>query len=254
LLTADQYLGSDDWFYWQKDLMRRNPASRALVSDSFDGLLAAQRLLYALGPMHTTQPDLPALLDDLQNRGIRLIALTARSFKVRDVTRRELLRNGYDLSRNPLPPRPGFVGDDPFLPYHPGNLRAAGLSPGEAARLGLGEPRPVSYRSGLYMTAGQHKGAMLRSLLARAGLEFRALVFLDDRPGNVHAMADAYPEGGGTELSAYVYNREEPWDGEAESAAARRAACVAWNRLATTLVEIFPSRRGLPAKGTAAAE
>jgi hypothetical protein len=105
----------------------------------------------------------------------------------------------------------------------------------------------VSYRNGLYMTAGQHKGAMLRGLLARAGLEFRALVFLDDWPGNVRAMRDAFSERKGTELFAYVYDREGPWDGEAESASARQAASAAWNRLAATLAEVFPSRRGMAA-------
>jgi len=246
LLRTDQYLGSHAWFVWQADLLRQDPTSRSLAARSFDGLLAAQELIYSLGRMHPSQPELPSLVEDLQNRGIRVIALTSRGFDLRDATHRELGRNGYDLSRNPVPPRPGFAGDDPFPPYHPGNLRAARLTPAEAARFGLGEPRPVSYRNGLYMTAGQHKGAMLRCLMARTGWSFRALVFLDDQPANVRAMANAFPPGSGVDLHALVYAREGPWERETASAKARLTASTAWQRLAATLVEVFPSRLGLP--------
>jgi len=254
LLEMDQYLGSWAWFDWQADLLRRDPTSAALVSNSFEGLLAAQGLLHALSQMHPTERDLPALVENLQNRGIRLIALTSRGFDVRDATRRELLRNGYDLGRNPIPPRPGFLGDDPFLPYPQGYPEAIGLSTTEADQFGLRKPRAVSYRNGLFMTAGQHKGAMLRSLLARTGRDFRAIVFLDDQPRNVRAMAEAYPEESGTQLHAYVYTREGPWHAAADSARSRLAAVSAWNRLAKTLTEVFPSRRGvsgvLPAWGS----
>jgi hypothetical protein len=93
LLRADQYLGSHAWFAWQADLLGQDPASRALVAGSFDGLLAAQALIHALGRMRPPQPELPTLLEDLQNRGIRVIALTSR---------------GRDPGRQrPHPPRPG---------------------------------------------------------------------------------------------------------------------------------------------------
>jgi hypothetical protein len=245
LLTMDQELGSHAWFTWQQELLDRDPASHALVAGNFGGLLAAQDLLYTLSRMHPPQPDLPALVEDLQNRGIRLIALTSRGHDLRDATRRELLRNGYDLGRNPIAPRPGFVGDDPYLPYQPGNLAARGLTGEGAARFGLGSPRPVSYRNGIYLTAGQHKGAMLRSLLARTGRDFRAIVFLDDSEEKVRDMIDAFPPASGRELKALVYTRAAPLAAAFSSATARTAAISAWNRLAATLVEVFPSRRGL---------
>jgi len=85
-----------------------------------------------------------------------------------------------------------------------------------------------------------------RSLLARTGWSFRALVFLDDQPANVRAMAEAFPTGGGVELHAFVYAREGPWETETASAEARLTASTAWQCLAATLVEVFPSRLGLP--------
>ncbi len=245
LLTMDQDLGSKAWFAWQRELLHRDPASHALAARDFGGLLAAQDLFYTLSRMHPTQPDLPAMVEDLQNRGVRLIALTSRGHDLRDATRRELLRNGYDLGRNAIAPRPGFVANDPYLPYQRGNLAASGLTAEAAARFGLGSPRPVSYRNGIYLTAGQHKGAMLRNLLARTGHDFRAIVFLDDSEEKVRDMIDAFPPASGPELRALVYTRTARLATAFSSATARAATVSAWNRLAATLLEVFPSRRGL---------
>ncbi len=241
LLAMDQALGSDQWFVWQWGLLKTTPLPDAAVAEDKEGLLRTQRLLFALSHMHPPQPSQPALLAELQNRGFPVIALTSRGYLVRDVTRRELARNGYDLARNAVPPRPGFH-DDPFLPYNPGDLSSAGLSAEEASAFSLGRPRLVSYRNGLYMTAGQHKGAMLRVLLNRTCSRFKAIAFLDDHARNVRAMRDAFPPDSGIELTTYRFTREAANVAAFQAPAAKERVSARWDRLEEVIVDVFPSR------------
>jgi hypothetical protein len=81
--------------------------------------------------------------------------------------------------------------------------------------------------------------------LARTGRDFRGIVFLDDSEEKVRDMIDAFPPASGRELKALVYTRAAPLAATFSSATARAAAVAAWNRLASTLVEVFPTRWGL---------
>lgn len=241
LLAMDQPLGSDQWLNWQRGLLKQSPLPDAAVAESWDELMVTLRLLFAISHMHPPEPTQPTVLAQLQNQGFPVIAHTSRGYRSRDATRRELRRSGYDLSRNPLPPRPGFPSD-PYLPYSPGDLAASGLTLAEVTALGLGEPRPVSYRNGIYMTAGQHKGAMLRMLLHRTDADIKAIVFLDDHARNVRNMINAFPTGTGIELSAFVFTREAANVQAFDSPEARAKVTAKWERLEDTLNEVFPSR------------
>ena len=62
LMAMNHPLGSDQWFEWQRYLIDHDPKSPYRVADTFPGLLDAQGVLYNLGRMHPTQPDLPELM------------------------------------------------------------------------------------------------------------------------------------------------------------------------------------------------
>lgn len=207
LLAMNQPLGSDQWFEWQDQLLKNQPDSSLLVAKSFDGLLQAQGLMYSVGRMHPPQRDLPTLVARLQDLGITTLVLTSRGDDFRAATERELQRNGYDLARSALAVRDLPAGT--YLPYDPADPQAAGFSAAEFASFELDSPRPVAYAKGIFMTAGQHKGAMLLAILHHAVPDIRAIVFVDDHQRNVERVFAA-TTGHEIETTAFRYRREDP--------------------------------------------
>lgn len=206
LLAMNQALGSDQWFEWQEFLLEHDPESPYLVAKSFSGLLEVQGLLFAAGKMHPPQPNLPELIDQVQSLGVPTLILTSRGDEYRASTERELIGNGYEPARNAVKVeglKPGT-----FAPYELNNLKAVGLTEEEAKLFGLKPPRLVSYGKGIFMTAGQHKGAMLITLLHRAKLQPKAIVFIDDHGRHVNRVYDAMSRRG-VATSVYHYHRED---------------------------------------------
>jgi hypothetical protein len=235
LLAMNQDLGSDQWFEWQKHLLDHQPRSRDLVGDSFAGLLEAQGLLYNLSGMRPPQPDLPTIISRLQGRGIQTLVLTSRGPEFRAATERELARNGYEFASTALPVR-NLPGGS-YLPYDLNDLNADGLSRRDVSAFGMTEPKPVTYESGIYMTAGQPKGAMLLAMLHHADAEIRAIVYADDHIRHV-AYVFAAVAGRGGDVTALHYTREEQrvkdfQYGDKEEVGRR------WRRLSRTLEEVL---------------
>jgi hypothetical protein len=235
LLAMNHTLGSDQWFEWQRYLLDHEPKSKDLVADSFEELLEAQGLLYNLGRMHPPQRDLPILISRLQGRGIHTLVLTSRGPEFRAATERELRRNGYDFDATALPVR-NLPGGS-YLPYDLEDLAADGLTRQDAVAFGLSEPQPVSYENGIYMTAGQPKGAMLLAMLHHAGADIRAVVYADDHIRHV-AYVFAAVAGRGHEIAGFHYTREEPrvkkfQYGDKEEVGRR------WRKLSRALEDVF---------------
>ncbi|HEY4234889.1 MAG TPA: DUF2608 domain-containing protein [Lacipirellulaceae bacterium] len=191
LLAMNHPLGSDQWFEWQRSLIANDPKSPECVADSFPGLLDAQGMLYNLGRMHPTQKDLPELMKKLQDRGISTVVLTSRGDEFRNATERELKRNGFDFARSALPVKAWPRGR--FFPYDPKKPDGYGLTNGELDAYGVKEKdlKPISYENGIMMTAGQHKGIMLLTLLARAERDIKAVVHDEDSERNVGRIFSA---------------------------------------------------------------
>jgi hypothetical protein len=206
LLAMNQDLGSDQWFEWQKHLLDHEPRSRHLVADSFEGLLEAQGLLFNLGRMHPPQPDLPRIIRRLQDRGVHTLVLTSRGDEFRIATERELERNGYDFAASALAVK--GLPRGMYLPYDLEDLEADGLAEKDVAAFGLTDPRPVSYENGIYMTAGQPKGAMLLAILHSTLPDIRAIVYADDHIRHV-AYVFAAAAGRNREITAIHYTHED---------------------------------------------
>jgi hypothetical protein len=184
LLAMEQDLGSDQWYDWQKELQAENPCSGMLVSNR----LAVQGALYFASAMRLTQPDAAALVRQLQEQDLAVFALTSRGADFRLQTFRELRRNGISFWSNALPPRHGYA--DTFTPQ--------------------GGSRPALYEDGVFLTAGQHKGDMLKALLAKTGTPPpEVVIFADDKDKNLRDVLQTY-EGSGTTIHAWRYSREDP--------------------------------------------
>lgn len=184
LLAMEQGLGSDQWYYWQKDLAGEDPCSPLLVSDR----LAVQGALFFASAMRATQPDAAEQVRRIQDAGITTIALTSRGPDYRLQTFRELRRQDISFWPTALPPKRGWA--DAFLPDN-----------------GI---RPALYEDGVFLTAGQHKGEMMKALLAKTGTGWpQVIILVDDKPGNLDDMMEAFG-GSGTRVHAWRYTREDP--------------------------------------------
>jgi hypothetical protein len=206
IMSMDTDLGSDHWFEWQNYLLKNEPDSKFLVADTFDGLLEVQGTLYNLGHMHPPQPETPAIIARLQQLGIATILLTSRGHEFRAYTERELKRCGYDFAPTALPVRD--VPPGPYLAYDLAKPEKDGLTPAEIVRLKLPEPKPASYSNGLFMTAGQHKGIMLVTLLNDSPREIRAVVFVDDNVRHVGSVFSSAVDRN-IEITVFQYQQED---------------------------------------------
>ena len=206
VMSMDDDLGSDHWFEWQQFLLANEPDSPHLVARTFAGLLEAQGILYNRGHMHPTEPNEPEMIAALQKRGIATILLTSRGPEFRGPTERELKRCGYDFAASALPVH--HVPSASYLAYDPAKPEKSGLTAEEIAKYKLGTPRPVLYANGVFMTAGQHKGMMLLTLLKNATRDIKAIVYVDDNVrhvGNVFSAAVAR----NLEVSSFHYQHED---------------------------------------------
>jgi hypothetical protein len=192
LLTMDQDLGGDAWFNWQAGLLKTAPKSELLVAKSFGGLLRVQGKLFSLSGMHPPEHRMPDDVRKLQNSGAKVIALTSRGPEFFSATMRVLKENAYDFGRG------GRGGT--FLP------KTDGLSEKEIKRFRMDRRRPVMHQSGVYLAAGQHKGAIIRSFWQAAERRYKAILFADDHEKHVDRVQDAFKDSK-VELKLFRYGR-----------------------------------------------
>lgn len=235
LLAMSQELGSDQWFEWQDFLLNHEPKSPDLVATTFDGLLEIQGVLFMLGKMHPPEVDQPAIIGRVQGMGVATVVLTSRSDEFRVATERELKTNGYDFASSALK-----VEDLPGGTYYPYDLEFpedAGLSLEEVERFKLEEPRLVSYENGIMMSAGQHKGAMLLTLLDKSERDIRAVVYADDHGRHVGRVFAALTSRD-IEVTTFHYYREDERV-EAFKYSDKQKTRRQWRKLSSTLKEVF---------------
>ena len=79
-----------------------------------------------------------------------------------------------------------------YLPYDLENPSASGLTAFDMEQVKNRPARKVTYMEGLYMTAGQHKGVMLKSLLHKLGYQPKAIFFVDDHKKHTTNMGITY--------------------------------------------------------------
>jgi hypothetical protein len=214
LLAMDDDLGSEQWFDWQTSLLATEPNSPQLVAKDFKGLLDAQGVIFDLCPSHPPQPNLPLLIGQIQGLGASTIVLTARGEEYRAATLYELRRNGYDFASHAvkvdkLKETADGRSSVVFKPYRLESLEESGLHQDDVVRCKLTpKPSDVSYGDGVFMVAGQHKGAMLTTLLQLSSQPFKAIVFVD-QSRQVIRFFDMISKRG-YDVAAFDYEREEP--------------------------------------------
>jgi len=183
LLAMEQGLGSDQWYEWQKEMAANDSCDEMEVSSR----LAVQGAVFSASAMRPTQADAPGIVRRFQDAGISVIALTSRGVDYRLQTFRELRRNGYDFRRNAIGPGAGWPEN--FIPDN--------------------GTRPARYEDGVFLTTGQHKGAMLQELLRRTDTPIPGVIIMaDDKQRNLDAVLETFTELG-VPVHAWRYSGED---------------------------------------------
>lgn len=183
LLRANQGLGSDQWFEWQNEAVKNRSTEASFKS--FEDLLWGQAAYFQLSRMSLTEDRLPKLASSILRQGHPTFLLTSRSPDLRNVTERELKRNGLWFANSfPLRGIPHDVVEPPFK-------------------------NPVSFMNGIFMTSGHHKGEALKYLLRKSGQRFRAIVFVDDHERHTKRVFETFNGAGDVEIFTYRYGHED---------------------------------------------
>lgn len=186
LLKLTQDLGSEQWYMWQNDLINKNIHELPAIANSSNNLLEIQSWIYQLSPMELVDPLQQTFIQKLKEYGTSVIALTSRDLSTQRSTLREVSNNMVDLS---IADELDLTGEgESYVPYQLDNIEASGLTDEDVETFKLGEARKVLFDQGVFFTQGQHKGAMLKTLLARMGRRFKAVIFIDDRIKHIQAM------------------------------------------------------------------
>jgi hypothetical protein len=222
LLAMEQGLGSDQWYYWQKNLHEEEPCSGMLVNDRFK----VQGALYFASAMRPTQADTAEQVSRLQDAGLHVIALTSRGPDYSLQTFRELRRNDISFWTSALPPKRGYP--ESFIPK--------------------GGSRAARYEDGVFLTAGQHKGPMLKALLDKTSSGSPTVVVMaDDKAENLQSVMETF-EGSGITIHAWRYSREDANVSELNT----QEAAAQWDAVRPALMKIEkifgPDNFDLPAQ------
>lgn len=211
LLTAPQYLGSDNWFNQHAVRIREG---KDPDFSSMSELITAQTIFFGMASLDATEPDIPGLLADADRAGVDIFLLSARGPELYDATRRELDRNKLQF-RAPYACAFFLCTDDGL--YNDDEIRA-----GLAA---IGEQSPVSpyrnilIRNGMMLVAGQDKGVMLKLLIgAIGGQRYSRVIVADDGHENIEALATSRNP---VPLTLFHYGRVDRSVTEAEERQAR---------------------------------
>lgn len=163
ILRTNQTLGSDLWFHYNFDRL----AAEGVDEKKAEGELLSQWiLLQKITGVKPVEDSTPKLIKDMQDKNIKVMALTARPLELVDTTISQLKSIGVDLSRNP-PSRKNFVVGHGLKAerYYNGILFCGGLK--------------------------KDKGTILNEFFEKIKFEPTTVVFVDDRRNNVESVDKA---------------------------------------------------------------
>lgn len=189
-LKTNTDFASEHWMLWQTELLKAGHQTVPLVAGTFSDIIAAQNLALKIAPMELVSPEIAATLQSFQSQGTAVIAITSRGIELREASVRELARHGIRLAtKDELKLS---VPNGEFFPYDVKAPETSGLTARDIDDFALHSPKQTLFDDGVYLTEGQHKGIMLRTLLAKAQRTFSAIIFIDDRMKHQDAMKKAY--------------------------------------------------------------
>lgn len=136
--------------------------------------------------MQPAQADAAELVERIQAAGMNVIVVTSRAPDCSQETFSDLGSNGFNFASSAWPTREGY--SEPFLP--------------EAGA------QPVLYENGVFFTAGQDKGVMLKALLEKSSDPQPVIIVMaDSNRENLNAVMKIF-SWSSTKIHAWRYTRE----------------------------------------------
>jgi hypothetical protein len=143
------------------------------------------------------------VLADLEKAKFPMIVITSRGSEFRFDTERDIAAAGFPFERTGIALAPGRFWT--YIPYEINAVESSGfLTSKDVETFNLKDAMPLSYRKGLLLTAGQHKGIALRSLLHRSTAKIGAILYVDNKEVQLKRVADAF-KGRGVEVKPVQY-------------------------------------------------
>lgn len=164
IMEASHTLGSDQWYTYRLEALKKNGLS---AEEAFEKALASWRDMQFQANMRLVESDTPTLIQQLQEKGIALIALTTRGFEVAEPTMRPLHEWGIYMERTA-----------PLKKDHEFSL-------GNTA---------VHYNKGILFTSGSHKGKALWALLEEANYYPKKILFINDKHSHLIPVEETLSE------------------------------------------------------------
>lgn len=177
LLTMKSGLGGVGWWDWQAELIERNINSPLRAAKDMNGLIKVQQKLFATQPVDATDPYYQAMLKHAGHRGARVFALTARGEYFQAVTEQQLRKVAYTENEQLV-----------FERYKPAVFSSfAHQKPFACPNMF----KPLISKNGVMYLENQNKGDALVCILSQSKTRPDTLIFVDDSPRNIQAMAQA---------------------------------------------------------------
>ncbi len=183
-----QYLGGAAWYAWQEDQITHHKKPR--VTENSTDLINISGLLFSLSNMAYTRNNVAKTLNELTNKGVRLLVETARGngnvaateaqFSQLNISKNNSLKNL--ISTNSLNFNQGEIASkaSPYIPCENTSMRA------------------ITYQNGVMYLAGQDKGSNLKCMLdnynAQQGIanKITNVIFIDDTLTNVESVQQEF--------------------------------------------------------------
>jgi Protein of unknown function (DUF2608) len=192
-MPSGRDLGGEAWYDWQSDAVRAGALDK--MAGGIDELLALQGVLFYLAPMQATDPGLKDVLAELEKAKFPMIVLTSRGSEFRFATERDIALAGFPFERTGVALGPCYFWT--YVPYDINAIEASGyLNKDDVKTFELKDAMPISYRKGILLTGGQHKGIMLRSLLYRSRAKIGAILYIDNKDTQLKKVGQAFANQG----------------------------------------------------------
>ncbi|MBD64695.1 MAG: hypothetical protein CME62_05785 [Halobacteriovoraceae bacterium] len=209
LLTMPQNFGSDQWFNWQyENCIGKKKMPDFCITSSMGEFLDLQGQLFALSDMNPSDDHVVKVVNNLQNKGFKVILLTSRGPEFRSATQRVIKKNNMDFRKRAIGPKDGYAAT--YRPYELNNLKPYGITKDEAIVADLKTSRDVSYQNGIFMGSGQHKGIMLKTLLKKTNTHPRGIIFADDHEKHTQSMQAIFGKRKNISLTTFHYTKIDP--------------------------------------------
>lgn len=197
-----QYLGGPAWFNWQQDQINKNQYPR--VADKFEDLLVTATLLFNLNKMVYSQTEVPNVLKELTQSGVRLLVETARGNTDISATEQQFTQLQIGKAKTFAT----HLSQNSLL-FDNKSSKASPYTPCDISTM-----RTISYRNGALYLAGQDKGINLKCLLdefnqQESATKLTQIIFIDDTLANVISVHKAFKDNPNYQVKALHFTALE---------------------------------------------